>query len=89
LAVSEGKEKWAYKPIYCILFPFTVYEGMFTIDDDHIDRLNHCNKKNPTDLTIYESCREELEHFFGEEAFKMLEELKEKYTNSNILAGNV
>jgi Fe-S-cluster containining protein len=79
LADAEGKHKWDYKPIYCVLFPFVVWEETFTIDDDHIDRLSHCNKFPQHDGTIYESCREELQHFFGEEGFKELEAYKVEY----------
>ena len=83
LAVSEGKHKWDYKPTYCILFPFTVYEETFTIDDEHIDRLNHCNKYPTDDSTIYESCVEELKHFFGEVGFRQLEEFRMECTSTN------
>jgi Fe-S-cluster containining protein len=79
LADAEGKHKWDYKPIYCILFPFTVWEETFTIDDEHIERLAHCNKFPQHNGTIYESCREELVHFFGEEGFKELEEFRLEY----------
>lgn len=83
LAVAERKHKWAYKPTYCILFPFTVYEETFTIDDEHIERLSHCNKYPHDDATIYESCVEELRHFFGEEGFKQLEEFRMEYISAN------
>ena len=83
LAVSEGKHKWGYKPTYCILFPFTVYEETFTIDDEHIERLDHCNKFPQDESTIYESCTEELKHFFGEEGFRQLEEFRMEYISAN------
>jgi Fe-S-cluster containining protein len=83
LAMSEGKHKWGYKPAYCILFPFTVYEETFTIDDEHIERLDHCNKYPQDDSTIYESCAEELKHFFGEEGFRQLEEFRMEYISDN------
>jgi Fe-S-cluster containining protein len=79
LAVSEGRDKWDYKPVYCILFPFTVYEETFTIDDEHIERLRHCNKNQQDESTIYESCTEELKHFFGEDGFRELEEQRMEY----------
>lgn len=81
LAMMEGEYKWKYKPVYCVLFPFTVYEGQFTIDDDHINRLGHCNKKNEITSAIYESCKEELEYFFGAEEFSKLEQMKKEYLN--------
>jgi Fe-S-cluster containining protein len=81
LADTEGIHKWAYKPIYCVLFPLTVYEGSLTIDDEHIDRLKTCNKNPISETTIFEACREELRHFFGEEAFNELELYKDEYLN--------
>jgi len=81
LAILEGKDKWEYKPMYCILFPLTIFEGAITIDDEHIDRLKYCNKVDVNDLTIYEACRDELKHFFGDEAFAELERYREEYLN--------
>lgn len=79
LAIIENKHQWEYKPMYCILFPLTIFEGAITIDDEHIDRLSYCNKFEVIDRTIYEACREELEHFFGPEGFAELEKYREEY----------
>ena len=79
LANLEGEHKWKYKPLYCILFPLVIYEGALTVDDDHIDRLKTCNKNPMTETTIFESCTEELKHFFGEKDFKKLEMVRNKY----------
>lgn len=79
LAIMNGEPEWKYKPIYCVLFPFTVYEGAITIDDDHIDRLSTCNKNPMVETTIYEACREELRHFFGEKGFEELENYRIEY----------
>ncbi|HSL89576.1 MAG TPA: DUF3109 family protein [Ignavibacteriaceae bacterium] len=81
LAILEGKHQWEYKPMYCVLFPLTIFEGAITIDDEHIDRLKYCNKVDVYDLTIYEACRDELKHFFGNEAFAELEKYREEYLN--------
>lgn len=82
LAMMEGEDKWKYKPLYCILYPFTVYENELTIDDEHMDRLKHCNKNPVEETTIFEACKEELQHFFGEEGFKELEDYKEEVLES-------
>ncbi len=82
LAIMENKYQWIYKPIYCVLFPLTIYEGALTIDDEHIDRLKTCNKNPMPETSIYEACREELIHFFGEENFKELEEYKKEFFDS-------
>ena len=79
IAIQEGEYKWKYKPLYCILFPLTIFEGMLTIDDEHIDRLKSCNNINFTELSIFEACREELTHLFGQDGFEELESYREEY----------
>ncbi len=79
LAMMEGEHKWKYKPIYCVLFPLTIFEGALTIDDEHIDRLNTCNKNPMQTSSIYEACQEELIHFFGEKHFAELDNYKNEY----------
>jgi len=81
LANLDGVDKWKYKPLYCILFPLTIYEGALTIDDEHIDRLKTCNAESVIDTSIFEACIDELRHFFGEEKFKELLIIKEEYLN--------
>lgn len=79
LANLEGGYKWKYKPLYCILFPLTIYENTLTIDDEHIERLKSCNHNPAAEKTIYDSCKEELKHFFGETGFRELEKYKTEY----------
>lgn len=81
IALQEGKYKWDYKPIYCVLFPLTTYEGALTIDDEHIDRLPSCNIDPNTQLTIYEACEEELRHFLGKDGFEELKNYRDEYLN--------
>ena len=81
LANLDGVHKWKYKPMYCILFPLTIYEGALTIDDEHIDRLKTCNAEPVIDTSIFEACTEELQHFFGEKDFNKLIKIKEDYLN--------
>jgi Protein of unknown function (DUF3109) len=82
LAVNEDAHKWKYKPMYCILFPLTIFEGALTIDDDHINRLKICNKFPSMQTTIFEACEEELRHFFGEKGFEELNEYRKEYLDS-------
>jgi hypothetical protein len=91
LALLEREHKWKYKPLYCILFPLTIYEGLLTIDDEHIERLRSCNKYKPEkgSTTIFEACREELRYFFGEEGFKELEKYREEFMTDGLLENAV
>jgi len=82
LAILENEYKWKYKPMYCILFPLTIYEGSLTIDDEHIERLKTCNPDPSVQQSIFDACREELIHFFGEDNFKELEKYKEEYLST-------
>lgn len=82
LANQHNVHKWQYKPIYCVLFPLTVYENTLTIDDEHIDRLETCNKIN-IQTTIFEHCQEELKYFFGEEGFRELLKIREEILSTN------
>ena len=83
LANIEGEHKWKYKPIYCILFPLTIYEGAFTIDDEHIDRLKTCNKNPNGNIQSMMLAKKSLLHFFGEEGLAELEAYKIEYLNLN------
>jgi hypothetical protein len=90
LALNEGVDQWNYKPLYCILFPLTVFENSLTIDDEHIERLKSCNSDSTSNLSIYEACKGELLHFFGEDGLAELEEYKNEYlkeTQSGVLNG--
>ncbi len=79
LANLEGVHKWKYKPLYCILFPLTIYEGALTIDDEHIDRLKTCNVNPDAETSIFDACKEELFYFLGEESYDELERYAEEY----------
>jgi Fe-S-cluster containining protein len=81
LALYEGEYKWKYKPLYCVLFPLTTYEGVLTLDTDHIDRLRYCNIDPNARLTVFDACKEELKYFLGDEGFADLEEYREEYLN--------
>lgn len=81
LAILEGAHEWKYKPLYCILFPLTIYEGALTIDDEHIDRLKTCNVEPNNNKSIFDACREELIYFLGDKDFAELEKYREEYLN--------
>jgi len=81
LALKEGEHKWKYKPLYCILFPLTIYEGILMIDDEHMIRLATCNNRSDEEISIFDACRDELKFLFGEDGFAELEACREEYLN--------
>lgn len=81
LALQENVDKWNYKPLYCVLFPLTIYENTLTIDDDHIDRLNTCNVNPMIETSIYEFCKDEIRHLVGHKGLQEIEEYRLEYLN--------
>lgn len=79
LAIRRNEHKWKYKPQYCILFPLTIFEGVLTVDDEHIARLKHCNKGQEKAGSVFDWCVEELRYFFNEEDFNTLLRLNNEY----------
>ncbi len=79
IAMKEGVHKWKYKPLYCILFPLVIWEGKFTIDEDHLKRMNYCNKKEIYSADLFKIFQEEIKHVFGEDGFKELLEYKDEF----------
>ena len=83
IAMEDGEMRWKYKPLYCILFPLVIFEGAITVDDDHLNRMHYCNKIENQNSTIYECCKNELKHLFGDNGFKELENYKKEYLKNN------
>lgn len=81
LAMNEGSFRWKYKPLYCILFPLTIYDGVLTVDTDHQEKVPYCKSDPDTKITIYEACIEELKYLFGQEGFAELEKYRNEYLN--------
>lgn len=83
LANIEGVDKWEYKPHYCILYPFTIYENTLMIDTDHMNRLKTCNNQPHENTTMYEHCQDELIHLLGKDGFDELEKYRLEYLTMN------
>ncbi|HYM19451.1 MAG TPA: DUF3109 family protein [Candidatus Kapabacteria bacterium] len=70
-AAGQGLHRWTWKPMYCILFPVTVTEGILTYDDSHSEDLIHCGPDGAGNYvhSVFEAMKEELQYVFGEEDF--------------------
>ncbi len=73
-AMERGEFKWKYKPLYCVLFPLTIYDGKLTVDDEHINRLHYCSKPKYQVSTVFEAMKEELIFILGEDGYADLKE---------------
>jgi hypothetical protein len=83
MAMLEGEYKWKYKPLYCILFPLVIFEGVLTFDDEHLDRMHYCNKSENQVSTIFDCTRNELRHVLGEAGFEELLKYKDEYLSTS------
>jgi Fe-S-cluster containining protein len=79
MAVAEGEFKWKYKPLYCILFPLVIFEGVLTVDDEHLERMHYCNRLQNQVSTVYDCCKDELRYLLGEKGFEELAEYRTEY----------
>lgn len=81
IALKNGEYKWKYKPLYCILFPLVIYEGVLTIDDDHLGRMHYCNKIQNQSSTVFDACKNELMYLLGEKGYEELLQYRNEYFN--------
>lgn len=84
-AMERGEFMWKYKPIYCVIFPLTIYNGTLTVDDEHIARLHYCSKARHQISTVFQATTKELIFLLGEDGYKeLLEFQKELIGGQNI-----
>lgn len=81
IAMEDGENKWKYKPLYCILFPLVIDNGVLTVDDDHLGRMHYCNKAENQSATVFDTCKEELRHLLGTDGFEELLSYRQEYFN--------
>jgi len=73
-AMGEGMDRWALKPLYCILFPIEVSAKVVGFDNMLQDDERCCSVSETYQVPLFRSCRDELIHLLGEDAFKAMED---------------
>jgi len=89
IAMEDKEFKWKYKPLYCILFPLIIENGVITVDTEHLDRMHYCNKSENQVSTIFETCKEEIEYLVGKDGIKELEEYSKEFSQKQNLEKKV
>jgi len=79
MAMAEGEFKWKYKPLYCILFPLVISEGVLTVDDEHLNDMHYCSKLENQVSTVFDCCKNELKFLLGEKGFEELDIYRKEY----------
>jgi hypothetical protein len=73
-ATDRGLHKWAWKPLFCVLYPVVIAENEVGFDDMLQDEHACCTLKEEYALPFFVACREELEHLLGKDGYSQLEE---------------
>lgn len=72
-AVNAGMHKWALKPLFCILYPVEISNGVISFDDMLQEEQSCCTVGTTFVTPVFEGCREELVHLLGEDGFAAME----------------
>lgn len=89
-AVAQGLHRWAWKPMYCVLYPIEVSDGVVGFDPMLQDEQPCCSIAPRYAVPLFRACRDELTHLLGEQGYEMLEEhyrgLEKEISSRNIEA---
>lgn len=72
-AVAGGMHKWAIKPLFCILYPIEISNGIVSFDEMLQNEESCCTIGTEFDTPLFEACREELVHIVGDEGYATME----------------
>jgi Fe-S-cluster containining protein len=68
-AIHAGMHPWAFKPLYCVLYPIEISAGVVSFDEMLQDEQECCSVTPDFGVPLYQACREELVHLVGEEGY--------------------
>ena len=72
-AVAAGKHKWAWKPLYCVLFPIEVSNNVVSFDPMLQGEQSCCTVTSAFNTPLFVACKEELVHLLGEDGYNIME----------------
>ncbi|MCC6398345.1 MAG: DUF3109 family protein [Bacteroidetes bacterium] len=73
-AVAAGLDRWAWKPMYCVLFPIEISDGIVSFDPMLQGDESCCSIRSGYDTPLFRACSAELIHLIGQEGYDKLEE---------------
>lgn len=74
--LAQGRQRWALKPRYCILYPLEVIAGVIRFSPMLQDQRACCSVTTEFSQPLFEVCRDELVYLLGEAGFA---ELRQHY----------
>jgi hypothetical protein len=73
-ATAAGMHKWTLKPMYCVLYPLDIGNGVLAYDDMLQGEQQCCSVSKEFEVPVFRACREELTHLLGEDGYRVLEQ---------------
>jgi hypothetical protein len=73
-AVAEGLHRWAWKPLYCILYPIEITDKVVGFDPMLQDEKPCCTIGGSFEVPLFRACKDELIHLLGPDGYLQLEE---------------
>ena len=73
-AVAEGLHKWAWKPLFCVLYPVEISEKVIGFDPMLQNDQPCCSIDENFTIPFFEGAREELTYLLGEDGFAQMRE---------------
>jgi hypothetical protein len=73
-SVANGRHKWHLKPLYCVLYPIEISDGVIGFDDLLQEEERCCTISDEFTVPLFEGCREELVHLLGEDGYAAIAE---------------
>jgi hypothetical protein len=77
-AASEGLDRWAIKPMYCVLYPIEITNGVVSFDDMLQDEQPCCSTTHEFRIPLFRACKDELTYLLGAAGYAQLEEYFER-----------
>jgi len=73
-AVAEGLHRWAWKPLYCILYPIEITDNVVGFDPMLQDEKPCCSIAGSFEVPLFRACKDELVHLLSMDGYLQLEE---------------
>ncbi len=72
-AVAAGEHKWAWKPMFCVLFPIVIENGVVGFDPMLQGEQPCCSIVSTFDVPLFAACKEELIYLLGKDGYVQME----------------
>ncbi len=81
--MAEGLGRWALKPLYCILYPLEISDGVVNFDPMLQEERSCCTARTSFDIPLFEACADELEHILGSDGMQAIRDHYQRYYQPN------